>query len=378
LGNLTISATLFSLCLYSSVVWAEPQSTRQDVDPQSNAESELMVEPGQAVNEVSQQNDRQDVPTRSAERHESVLQMLKQALDHNTQRLSVVEERLLKSSAEKEIEINRLNAALAAMIVEAENAEKLRVDLESRLQRLLTEKEQAFVSQQKQKLVFAEKDAEIDRLKNELSESKRLVKNLEEQNQQRAVKLKSSSDKLQNMTQKLEASVSEFGALEQALNQTQVDLVNVTDREALAAQALAQFEEDKRHLQGQLDSIRARLPAVEGGSADIVSVREQAAELGRFYREAFTTATNQSDVAQSTEVNPQLEQSRTALIAEQMLLGRLLSARGIYTIKPDDSLSGISYAMYGSSNFWPKIFKTNSHILSSPNQLVPGYPLIIP
>jgi chromosome segregation ATPase len=337
-----------------------------------------MLVSGQAVNKVSQQNDRQGISSHSLERHESVLFMLKEALDHNTKRLSVVEDRLLKSTAEKEIEINRLNAALAAMIVEAENTEKLRVDLESRLQQLSTEKEQAFVSQQKQKLVSTEKDAKIDRLENELSESKRLVKNLEGQNQQRTAELKSVSDKLQNMTRKLEVSVTDFGALEQALNQTQVDLVNVTDREASAAQTLAQLKEDKRHIQSQLDSMRSRLPALEGGSADVVSVREQAAELGRFYREAFTTATNQNDVAQSTEINLQLEQGRTALIAEQMLLGRLLAARGIYTIKSDDSLSGISYAMYGSSNFWPKIFKTNSHILISPDQLVPGLPLIIP
>jgi chromosome segregation ATPase len=403
LRNLAMSAALSSLCLYSSLVWAESHSTEEGVDAQLNVGSELMAKPdvpGQPREEVSQQSDHWDVLTHSLERVESVLQKLQEVLDHNTKRLTVVEEGLLESNAEKEIEINRLNAALAAMIVEAENANKVRVDLESRIQQVVSEQEQVLgrmtdslnsaqsktqsmltekqglVSQHK--LVLAEKDAEIASLKKDLSEAKLLVKGLENENQQRATELKSTSEKLHNMTQKLEASVSDFGALEQTLTQTQVDLVNVTDRETVAAQTLSQIEEEKRHLQNQLDLIRARLPAAEGGLADIASIREQAAELGNFYREAYSTATKQDSAAQSAEIDSQLEQRRTALMAEQMLLGRLLAGRGIYTIKPDDSLSSISYAVYGVSNFWPKIFKTNSHILSSPDQLVPGLPLVIP
>lgn len=124
--------------------------------------------------------------------------------------------------------------------------------------------------------------------------------------------------------------------------------------------------------------VRSRLPAEEGGAADAGSVREQAAELGKFYREVYNLSVSKDAASASSETNSKLERGRTALLAEQMLLGRLIGSKGVYTVKPDDSLSGIAYSMYGSSNLWPKIFETNSHILTSPDQLVPGLPIVIP
>ncbi len=98
--------------------------------------------------------------------------------------------------------------------------------------------------------------------------------------------------------------------------------------------------------------------------------------MSESYREIYRT--QGGDVGQGGEGNLQLEDGRNALLAEQMVLVRLFSGKGIYTVQADDSLSRVSYLMYGSSKFWPEIFQANSHILKDPDHLVPGLPLVIP
>jgi len=49
-----------------------------------------------------------------------------------------------------------------------------------------------------------------------------------------------------------------------------------------------------------------------------------------------------------------------------------------YTVKPGDSLSKISKAVYGNANDYMKIFEANRDILSDPNKISPGQNLRIP
>lgn len=247
--SLTI-VIVFGLCLSAPLLGAEPRSAEeQDNNVELSVESDLSTNTDTLqpqVNEVTQKNDQRVAAFGAMERFESYLQALKEGLEQTTKQLSFVEKRLIDSTAKKEIEINRLNAALAAMIVEGESVEKARIDLESRLQKLQVEKQEivarlndsltaeraknqslqaeteAIISENKRALT--EKNAEIARLRADLSELKLVVTRLEDENQQRTAEVESVSDKLQNVTQKLEVSMSDFGALEQALNQTQVDL----------------------------------------------------------------------------------------------------------------------------------------------------------
>ena len=49
-----------------------------------------------------------------------------------------------------------------------------------------------------------------------------------------------------------------------------------------------------------------------------------------------------------------------------------------YTVKPGDSLSKISKAVYGNANDYMKIFEANRDVLSDPNKISPGQNLRIP
>ncbi len=49
-----------------------------------------------------------------------------------------------------------------------------------------------------------------------------------------------------------------------------------------------------------------------------------------------------------------------------------------YTVKPGDTLSGISRKMYGSGNKYMKIFEANTPLLEDPNKIFPGQELVIP
>jgi len=49
-----------------------------------------------------------------------------------------------------------------------------------------------------------------------------------------------------------------------------------------------------------------------------------------------------------------------------------------YTVKPGDSLSKISKAVYGNANEYMKIFEANRDVLSDPNKISPGQNLRIP
>jgi nucleoid-associated protein YgaU len=49
-----------------------------------------------------------------------------------------------------------------------------------------------------------------------------------------------------------------------------------------------------------------------------------------------------------------------------------------YTVKPGDTLSGISHQFYGVANKYKKIFDANRSVLRDPNTISPGQELVIP
>ncbi len=53
-------------------------------------------------------------------------------------------------------------------------------------------------------------------------------------------------------------------------------------------------------------------------------------------------------------------------------------SKGIYTVKPDDSLWGIAKLQYGDGSKYPKIFTANKNQIKSPGLIYPGQRLVIP
>lgn len=258
------------------------------------------------------------------------------------------------------------------------NARLAQAQLEN--QALLTELQDAKhnVAQQEQRISefntsLAALELEEQRLQGALADSTAKVEALADEKLQRTTQLQATMGRLKNTTQTLDDSRVEFSSLEQQLTKTRQELVDVTDREASTSLVLDQLMEEKQRIQQQLETTQARLTPQEGGAATIDSIQQQASELGESYREIYRT-----QGADAGQGDLRLEDGRNALLAEQMLLVRLFSGKGIYTVQTDDSLSRVSYLMYGSSIRWPDIFKANSHILKDPNHLVPGLPLVIP
>ncbi len=49
-----------------------------------------------------------------------------------------------------------------------------------------------------------------------------------------------------------------------------------------------------------------------------------------------------------------------------------------YTVRPGDTLSGISTRLYGRADAWPALYRANRSVISSPSLIYPGQRLAVP
>jgi nucleoid-associated protein YgaU len=143
-----------------------------------------------------------------------------------------------------------------------------------------------------------------------------------------------------------------------------------------SAAQIKQLKQKMAALEKRLSAARARLTPEEGGEADLKAVRARSAALTNAYNAMYAEKTAHVQVDPS--VLAELNRFSDDLFAEQSLLARLVEARGLYTVRPRDSLSRIAYRVYGAGDRWQDIFKTNQHLLHDPDDLVPGLVLVIP
>jgi nucleoid-associated protein YgaU len=137
---------------------------------------------------------------------------------------------------------------------------------------------------------------------------------------------------------------------------------------------LEERSDSEARLARHIDSLRARLPAPEGGSITAeearASAEASAAELGELLG------------AGRGINNPQLwrriREAENALHRTQFLVARAESARTVYRVRPGDTLELIGRMFYGEEDRWSEIYDTNRHVVEDPAALLPGITLVIP
>jgi chromosome segregation ATPase len=160
------------------------------------------------------------------------------------------------------------------------------------------------------------------------------------------------------------------------LEQIVAEKVKSTRLEEDSAAQINQLKQEMATLEKRLSAARVRLTPEEGGEADLQAVRARSAALTNAYNAMYTDKT--AHVPADPSVLAERNKFSDDLFAEQSLLARLIEARGLYTVRPRDSLSRIAYRVYGAGDRWQDIFKTNQHLLHDPDDLVPGLVLVIP
>jgi nucleoid-associated protein YgaU len=145
-----------------------------------------------------------------------------------------------------------------------------------------------------------------------------------------------------------------------ALRQSQQDLAR-------------QAKEREEALSREIATLRARLPAQEGGTVTAEEARSEAAAAGTLLLDALRAGGRGN-----TEQRKGVRDAENRLFQAQMLLSRTLGARSLYRVWPQDTLAQVSLRVYGDSGRWKAIYEANAHVLDNPNHLVPGMTLVIP
>ena len=68
----------------------------------------------------------------------------------------------------------------------------------------------------------------------------------------------------------------------------------------------------------------------------------------------------------------------TVVMSEMARTTPAAAAGRTYTVRPGDTLSGISSRVYGRADAWPVLYRANRSVISSPGLIYPGQRLIVP
>jgi nucleoid-associated protein YgaU len=111
-----------------------------------------------------------------------------------------------------------------------------------------------------------------------------------------------------------------------------------------------------------------------GGSITDEEVRNTAAG----HLEALRALSQERGSMPETEWTSRRDELVEALREQQFLLARSLGARSLHRVQANDTLAGISRAIYGRAGDWPRIYEANRHLLENPDRLFPGMTLVVP
>ena len=67
-----------------------------------------------------------------------------------------------------------------------------------------------------------------------------------------------------------------------------------------------------------------------------------------------------------------------SVVAGAALTAKTTAASRTYTVRPGDTLSGISRRVYGRADAWPVLYRANRSVISSPSLIYPGQKLAVP
>lgn len=147
----------------------------------------------------------------------------------------------------------------------------------------------------------------------------------------------------------------------------------LAERDARVA-ALEQAAAARETLSQRLETLRARLPAPEGGSLTADEAKQRAEADARHLADLVTDARGIDNPRLWGEVRS----AENALHHSQFLLARADNARTVYRVRPGDSLRQVSRLFYGTGERWTELFEANRHVLQEPDQLLPGLTLVVP
>ena len=182
--------------------------------------------------------------------------------------------------------------------------------------------------------------------------------------------LAESKSELATAKQALADAESERDASQREVVGLQGDVARLSGENDKLVATVSELSTSLSDREQRIDSLQQLLPAGEGGSITTDQARKEASEAQQLLMRSAMPAAN---VDATTA-----EDARALVRRNQFLVGYAMGARGIYLTKPGDSLSLVSAYFYGEGNKWKDIMQANQHLITNPDRVRAGIPLIIP
>ena len=93
---------------------------------------------------------------------------------------------------------------------------------------------------------------------------------------------------------------------------------------------------------------------------------------------AYVAAAREAREKPSAATRTAAKAASQSLRAAQYDVARITGARGIYTLRKEDTLAIVAARFYGDGNRWPTIFEANKGVLGNPDQVLPGLTVVVP
>jgi nucleoid-associated protein YgaU len=227
--------------------------------------------------------------------------------------------------------------------------------------------------------------AEVPALERALDASQRLVERAEAEaaelreeiaqlRQQRQTETEKHTAQLNAAELRLREHKDRFGSIEGRIQQLERTLAQREQQIEQLEAAEVRRAASRAQLEARLAELRARLPAPEGGTVTAQEARAQAEEDA----DELEHLLEEGRGIRNPQLWQQIRAAENALHRSQFLLARVEGARTVYRVRPGDALARISLLFYGDDQRWDQIFEANRHLLTDPNQVMPGLSLVIP
>jgi nucleoid-associated protein YgaU len=194
---------------------------------------------------------------------------------------------------------------------------------------------------------------------------------LTEAQQQR---LKSLSTQIARLRRTAQANRVSLQTANTLLKRTQAE-VRAEERRARSATA-SLFETKQQLSESAAELGQARRGALPGSATTLAEATARAKSAGLRYRQSARAALTNG--ANADRLRKTAAKDRDRLFMEQTRLAQLMSAKGVYTVRQNDTLSQISRIFNGNPSTWPEIFGANRHLLEQADTVLPGLVLVIP
>ncbi|WP_295391894.1 LysM peptidoglycan-binding domain-containing protein [uncultured Thiodictyon sp.] len=137
---------------------------------------------------------------------------------------------------------------------------------------------------------------------------------------------------------------------------------------------LAASKTAREALADQLKALGALVPAPAGGALTLEAAQAQSAAAAAALREALARV----EAGGTSQAREALREAEQRLHRNQFAAAQMADARGLYQVRPADTLVLIARHFYGDGSRWRAIREANRDVLADANRLIPGLTLVIP